>query len=197
MGKLPKKYISVDIESSGQYPWESSMLSLGACIIDNKFDKTFYSELAPITTKYNLENFKIGASSLNCLKHYNFDNFNPTEVLDILNLRGECPKEVLPRFAEWILENTKGYKPIFTASPVLFDGMFVSYYFDKFYGSNPFGHSGEDIQSVFRGNVRDMKANLEDYALRENGKLRHNALDDAIQQAKEFYVTLVQMRQNL
>jgi len=32
--ELPKKYIAVDIESSGQYPWNSSMLSIGACVVD-------------------------------------------------------------------------------------------------------------------------------------------------------------------
>ena len=32
--------------------------------------------------------------------------------------------------------------------------------------------------------------------LREKGRLRHNALEDAVQQAKEFYTTLVHMRQH-
>ncbi len=79
MKKLSKKYISVDIEANGGYPWNSSMISLGACVVDGKFDKTFYAELKPIRKEYILENFRIGCSSLNILKNYNFDKFNPEE----------------------------------------------------------------------------------------------------------------------
>jgi hypothetical protein len=197
MEDLPKRYVSVDIESNGQYPWNSSMLSLGACIVDGKYDKTFYAELKPINQGYLIENFKIRASSLNCLKGYNHSNFNPKEVFEILKQKGENSEKVIPEFANWVLENTLSHRPILSAAPIIFDGMFVSYYLDKFYkGKNPFGHSGEDINSIFRGNVRDIKANIKELSLRENGKLRHNALEDAVQQAKEFYVCLVQMRQH-
>jgi hypothetical protein len=73
--------------------------------------------------------------------------------------------------------------------------MFVSYYIDNMYsGKNPFGHSGENIQSVFRGKSNDMNANLEELSLRELGKLRHNALQDAINHAREFHTALTFMR---
>ena len=197
MESQPKRYISVDVETSGQFPWNSSMLSLGACIVDGKFDKRFYAELKPITDEYVLEAIKIGASSLNCLKEYNHDNFNPDEVLEILKQKGESPQKAIPEFANWVSENTNGYWCVLAAAPIIFDGMFVSYYMNKFYsGENPFGHSGEDINSFFRGNVGDINANIKELGLREEGKLRHNALEDAVQQAKEFYTTLVHMRQH-
>jgi len=193
MKKLSKKYISVDIEASGKYPWRSSMLSLGACVV-GETENNFYSELKPITRKYDLENFRIGASSLNCLKNYDFNNFNPEEVLDILEQKGEDASFSMEKFYRWINKNTPEHKPVLCATPIKFDGIFVSYYFDKFVGFDPFGHSGEDIQSIFRGNVKDLKVDLEELGLREKGELRHNALEDAIQQAKEFYVTLTHMR---
>ncbi len=197
MESQPKRYISVDVETSGQFPWNSSMLSLGACIVGGKFDKRFYAELKPITDEYVLEAIKIGASSLNCLKEYNHDNFNPEEVLEILKQKGESPQKAIPEFANWVSENTNGYWCVLAAAPIIFDGMFVSYYMNKFYqGENPFGFSGEDINSIFRGSVRDIKANIKELSLREKGKLRHNALEDAVQQAKEFYTTLVHMRQH-
>jgi hypothetical protein len=192
-----KKYVSVDIESSGQFPWNSSMLSLGACVVDEKFDKRFYVELKPITDEYVPEAIKIGASSLNCLKDYDYNNFDSGEVLEILKQRGEIPEKAIPEFIDWVLENTSGYNPILIAAPIIFDGMFVSYYISKFYkGENPFGHSGEDINSVFRGNVGDISASTKELGMREKGKLRHNALEDAVQQAKEFYTILVHMRQH-
>jgi DNA polymerase III epsilon subunit-like protein len=197
MESQPKRYISVDVETSGQFPWNSSMLSLGACVVDGKFDKTFYAELKPINRDYLIENFKIGASSLNCLKDYNFNNFDAEEILKILLKKGKEPKKAILEFTNWVLENTSGYKPVLAAAPIIFDGMFVSYYMNKFYlGENPFGFSGEDINSIFRGSVRDIKANIKELSIREKGRLRHNALEDAVQQAKEFYTTLVHMRQH-
>jgi hypothetical protein len=73
--------------------------------------------------------------------------------------------------------------------------MFTFYYLSNFFvGKNPFGHSGENIQSVFRGKSNDMNANLEELSLRESGKLQHNALQDAINHAREFHTALVYMR---
>jgi len=197
MESQPKRYISVDVETSGQLPWNSSMLSLGACVVDGIYDKRFYVELKPITLEYVYGAIKIGASSLNCLKDYDYNHFNPEEVLEILEQKGESPEKAIPEFANWVLENTNGYWCVLAAAPIIFDGMFVSYYMNKFYqGENPFGFSGEDINSIFRGSVRDIKANIKELSIREKGRLRHNALEDAVQQAKEFYTTLVHMRQH-
>ena len=41
-------YFSVDIESAGPIPGVYSMLSLGACVV-NDTSQTFYVELKPIT----------------------------------------------------------------------------------------------------------------------------------------------------
>ena len=195
MEKLPKKYISVDVEASGKYPWNSSMLSFGACVVDGKFDKTFYAELKPLSRKYVYDNFRIGCSSLDILKDYNFDNFNPEEVLDLLYKQGQNPSDVMSKFAFWIISNTKGHRPVICSDNLLFDGMFVLYYFSNLLNDgNIFGHSVENIQSVFRGKANDMSANLEELSLRESGKLRHNALQDAINHAREFHTALTFMR---
>lgn len=192
---LPKKYVSVDVEANGPYPWRSSMLSLGACIIGDK-SKIFYREIKPITSEYEIEHFRIGAKSLAILSDYDHENFNPEEVLKILDIRGDSPKLAIPKFVEWVLENTEGYRPVMLAAPIIFDGQFINYYIDKFSAKqNPFGHSGEDVNSVFRGNVRDMSANIKELDLRADLP-RHNALEDAVQQAREFYTTLVHMRQH-
>jgi hypothetical protein len=196
MDQLKKRYVSVDIESSGQYPWNSSMLSLGACIVGD-IENNFYVELKPTTNEYLLDNFKIGASSLNCLKDYNLEKLDPKEVLEILKEKGQNPKEAIPNFVNWVLSSTKGSWPILAASPIIFDGCFVNYYINHFHnGENPFGYTGEDINSMFRGSIKNIGANIRDLKLREKQGLRHNALEDAIQQSKEFYTTLVHMQQN-
>jgi len=55
-------YISVDIEASGPIPGEYSMLSLGACVVENP-TKTFYIEFKPIN-----KNFIERAMSINNLQ---------------------------------------------------------------------------------------------------------------------------------
>lgn len=191
MEKLPKRYISVDIEASGQYPWNSSMISLGACVVDGNFDKTFYAELKPITKQYILDNFKKGASKLNCLKNYNFSKFNPEEVLDILYEKGEKPSEAIPKFAKWILGNTKGHKPFLASDNNLFDGMFLFYYLSNFYkNKNPFGYSGENMSSVFRGASRNMGEDIKNLIITPRENPGHHALEDAISQGIKFYDSL-------
>lgn len=46
-----EEFISVDIEASGPIPGEYSMLSIGACQVDN-IDNAFYVELRPISNAY-------------------------------------------------------------------------------------------------------------------------------------------------
>jgi hypothetical protein len=94
-------------------------------------------------------------------------------------------------YNEWVLENTIGYKPVEVARPIKFDGMFTAYYFDNFFdGSNPFGHIGEDITSLYRGVMKDLTLSIKDLGLQDERIIPHNALDDALQQAKEFNYVL-------
>ncbi|NCN87192.1 hypothetical protein GW932_05140 [archaeon] len=62
--------------------------------------------------------------------------------------------------------------------------------------NNQTGYSGEDINLVFRGNVKEIHASIKELGIRPEGKLRHNALEDAIMEAKELWVSLVNMRQH-
>ena len=183
---MEKRYFSLDVEATGPYPWNSSMLSFGACLADD-VSKTFYRELHPIYDHYLLENFKIGASQLECLGDYDHDNFNPEEVLKLLETEGVSPYLAMKEFSDWINEHSKGYKPVLLADPIKFDGMFISYYFDKFsHVEDPFSYGGEDTGSMIRGRQRKfyeetvpIKVNFPNYR-------KHHALDDAIYQALEF-----------
>jgi len=185
---MKKRYISVDIESSGQYPWNSSMVSFGACVVDGKFNKTFYAELKPITEEYLYENFKICASQLKCLKDYGDFNFNPQKVLRILKEKGEEPRKIIPKFHEWILSNSINERPVLVSDNNQFDGMFMSYYFSNFNNNiNPFGYSSESINSIFRRGSRKMSENIKNLKLSPLEFKAHNAQTDAINQGIKFY----------
>ena len=199
---MNKKYISFDVEASGRSPGKYSMLSLGACLVDD-LTKTFYKEIKPISSKFINDAMKIGCLRLHCLKQYkNLDEynpshskFNPSKVLELLDNIGEEPTKVMQEYNEWILDNTKGYKPIEAAAPIKFDASFSLYYFDNYFeGPNPFVHSGEDMHSFYRGIKKDINASIKDLNLRDERGLTHNALEDAIQQAKEFKKVLSLMK---
>jgi ribonuclease T len=190
---MKKLYFSVDVETSGPVPGKYSMLSVGACIIGD-LSKTFYREIKPLNNTYRLESMQIGSLGLHCLndlKHLDIYNakspkFNPRKVLDVLSEKGDTPEKVMEDFAEWIVSHSKGCIPIEVAAPIKFDGAFTAYYFNLFYKrNNPFGFSGLDINSLYKGVVHNLNAHISQLGIDDNRETPHNALDDAIQQAKE------------
>lgn len=197
---MEKKYISFDIEASGQTPGKYSMLSLGACLVDDP-STTFYRELKPISMEYELGAMKVGCLGLYRLqaqdeKIYDAssDMFDPERTLELLMELGDEPTAVMREYKEWVRENTIGFTPIQAAAPVNFDAMFTSYYFDNFLeGSNPFGYNGEDINSMYRGVTGRRDASIKEIEVEGPG-ITHNALDDAIHQALQFRVVLDLMR---
>lgn len=75
------------------------------------------------------------------------------------------------------------------AAPIKFDGMFTDWYFDNFLGYNPLSYSGIDINSMYKGVKKDLNAHISELGVRGES-LPHNALEDAILQAKEFQKVL-------
>jgi DNA polymerase III epsilon subunit-like protein len=199
---MEKRYVSFDVEASGRSPGKYSMLSIGACIVGDTSIQ-FYRELKPLNDNYILDAMRVGCLGLRCLddlKHIpSYDprssGFEPKKVLEVLAAKGEDPREVMAEYASWVVENTREYLPIEAAAPTKFDGMYSAWYFDNFYaGKNPLGHSAEDISSMYRGITKNVNASLKDLVMRAEHGLSHNALDDAIRQAKEFEYVLSLMR---
>ena len=197
---MVKKYISVDVESSGTTPGKYSMLSLGACIV-GETSKQFYREIKPLNHNYNHEAMKIACLGLDCLRELGYrkkhdpksPDFSPLDILQTLDDVGQYPKKVMSDFKDWIVSVTQGFRPILAARPTMFDGMFIAWYFDNFLGENPFGHSGEDINSMYRGYAGDINTNIDRIKLQGQAKHTHNALDDAVEQALKFEQVLSMM----
>jgi ribonuclease T len=193
---MEKVYVAVDVETAGPFPDMEkgySMLSLGACIVGNR-SRTFYRELKPLNHNFVPGAMRVGSLDLRCLDNkfsVEYDpkhsKFEPRKVLDVLAEEGVTPEAAMSDFAEWVNRNTLGRKAIELAAPIKFDAMFTAYYFGMFYPeANPLGHSGEDINSFYRGVMRDRNASISQLNLRPESGLPHNALADAQQQAREF-----------
>jgi hypothetical protein len=150
-------YVMIDAEADGPIPGDYSMISFGAIIVDDNLDKTFYGRLRPITEKYVPEALQVSGHTRE--ETLSFDE----------------PEKVMREFAAWIRENCPD-RPIFISDNNGFDWMFVCWYFHHFIGENPFGHSSQNLGSLYKGLVKDTFKNFKH--LRKT-KHTHNPVDDA------------------
>jgi DNA polymerase III epsilon subunit-like protein len=167
-------YFSVDVEASGPVPGEYSMLSLGACRVDD-FETTFYAELKPVSERFVSKALEVSG----------FD-------LGRLSREGREAADVMRSFQSWVVEQSLGATPVFVGFNAPFDWSFVNWYFHKFVGKNPFGLAALDIKAYYMGMSgclwEDTKSSrLPEYlqASRTPGS-EHNSLSDAVYQATMF-----------
>ena len=168
-------YFSVDVETSGPIPPDYSLLSIGACIVGDSAAQ-FYIELKPLNDNHTSEAIATTGMSLETLRE-----------------RGVAPHLAMAQFDAWVRANAADARAVFVGFNAPFDWSFVNYYFEKFLGHaiNPFGHSALDIKSYYMGAYG---TNFAETSMRRlppeihppNTPLSHNALDDAIQQARIF-----------
>lgn len=94
---------------------------------------------------------------------------------------------------KWINNLRKIGRPVFLASPAVWDGMFIHWYFIKYLNKSPFGQtrSGIDLRSYWMGKkgcewVKTQKGEIK-YELNINGLPHiHHSREDAIELAKIF-----------
>ena len=171
--KKKEVFISVDVETTGPIVGEHSMLSIGACLVNNP-EITFYKILQPITNKAIKAALDVSGFTL-----------------DFAYQEGVSPKLAMTAFKEWIQENIeKDTIPVFVGLNAPFDWSFINYYFLKYLDENPFGISALDIKALFMGRVKCSWQETKSSIINEytNPKLQgnHNALDDAKYQAELF-----------
>jgi len=159
--------IIIDIEADGAILGTHSMISFGAVVLDKgrKLEKTFYSNMKPIGNNFVPEALAVSG-------------FSREETL-------QFPEAaiVMADFKKWLdsLSSKKNERFKLMSDNSGFDASWINWYFLTFQGTNPFGHSSEDIGSMFKGIQKNMKANFK--FLRKT-KHTHNALDDAIGNAE-------------
>lgn len=173
MSKQHEVYISVDIETSGPIPGVFSMLTIGACNIDDP-SQIFSCEIQPISGNADPDAMKVTGLSL-----------------ETLALTGEPPVDALKRFQEWIADQIKpGEVPVFVGLNAPFDWSFINYYFHYFLSCNPFGFSALDLKALYMGATGsswgETRSSQMSARLRPQTQGNHQALQDAQYQAELF-----------
>jgi hypothetical protein len=186
MVTVPEIYISADVEADGPIPGPFSMLSFGLTVAghrdsagsfhaDDPTKQSFYRELRPIA-----ETFLPDALDVSGLDR------------DELVSRGAPPEDAMSEAHDWITIISTGATPVVVGFPLLFDWMFLYWYFERFCEAGaPFEFSaGLDMKTMFqvKANIPLSEASLSKLpaSLRSSRHHTHNALDDAIEQAEIF-----------
>ena len=171
--ELPETLISVDVETAGPNPGQYSLVSIGACLVENE-DSGFYVELRPDKEEFVQASLGVGGFTM-----------------EYLTAEGVEARAAMEQFAAWVAEAVpEGHVPVFVGFNAPFDWMFVNDYFLRYLGSNPFGHSALDIKAYYMGLTGSSWARTSLRFLSplylDGSKLSHNALGDARDQAHVF-----------
>ena len=169
-------WVSVDTETSGPGPSTGSLLSVGACLVDDP-EVGFYAEVAPSPAAA----WSVAAEKVHRLTRAH------------LAANGRPPAEALGALRDWTAAACGGRKPVFLGFNTPFDWMYVADQFWLHLGANPFGTSAPDIKSIYYG-ARYPEVGLwsetskrmirEFYPTPPGVAHTHNALDDAREQAQ-------------
>lgn len=147
----------VDIESDGPAPQIWSMVCFGAVHVEPSLSATFHGRTKPVSEQWIPE--ALAVSGFTREQHLAFDD----------------PRAVMEKFDAWIQARTKG-RPVFVSDNNGFDWQFINWYFHRFLGRNPFGHSSANLGSMYKGLVKDDGVNFKH--LRKTTHT-HDPVDDA------------------
>ena len=134
---LPQEcWFSVDVECSGQTPLEGSLISIGACLVDDP-TRTFYIELRPDPAKpWGRKEERVHGLTRARLEAEGVDR-----------------SEGVRRFADWVRATVEEVAP--ESAPLLvgfntpFDWMWLCMAFAEAGVRNPFGMSAIDLKSIY------------------------------------------------
>lgn len=177
-------YISADIEADGPIPGVYSMLAFGLAVA-GRFDgrsfeprdptaSTFYRELRPISEKFDPQALEVNGLDRERLER-----------------EGSPPAAALREASDWVAVQAGDDRPVFVGYPIVFDWLFMHWYFVTFLGRSPFGFSAAlDMKTIYQQKARVTldaagRNDLPSF-LRSQREHTHNALDDAVEQAEIF-----------
>ena len=149
-------YVMVDVETDGPIPGDYSMISLGAVLVNERLDTSFYGQLRPISERFVPEALAVSG-------HTRKDTLAFAE-----------PAVVMQDFKTWLGTHCSD-RPLFISDNNGFDWMFVCWYFHHFLGENPFGHSSQNLGSLYKGLVKDTFQNFKH--LRQTAHTHHPVAD--------------------
>jgi ribonuclease T len=164
--------ISVDVEASGLTAMTGSLLSIGACEVVAPA-RQFYVELRPLSDRP----WSRAAEQIHGLDRAR------------LAAEGMEPEEAMRAFDAWVDELSGPRAPVFVGLNAAFDWQFVSAYFDRYLGRNPFGTAALDLAAYAMGRDGIVSwGDVQGPSLRRRYRSTlphtHHALDDALDQAE-------------
>ena len=170
-------YVSTDVETDGPLPGPHSMLSLGAAAY------TPEKELVA-TFSANLETLPGAAAHPRTAAWWQSE----PEAWAACRTNPEDPTVVMTRYLAWV--KALPGRPVFVAYPAGFDFLFVYWYFMRFVGECPFGHSALDMRSFAMAALKtDFRMTTKHHlptAWFDDLPHTHIALDDALEQGALF-----------
>ncbi len=174
-------FISVDVETSGPYPERYSLLSIGACLVDDP-GEGFYVELKP--DKLQVQESALRVSQLS---------------IERLSKEGTAPALAMQLFTDWIRRVAPaGQRPVMVGFNAPFDWSFINHYFLEYLAENPLGHSAIDIKAFYMGLSgcpwEETSMLYLSPRFLKGQQLPHDALADARLQAGLFRKLLAQSR---
>lgn len=173
MSQKHEIFLSVDVETSGPIPGEYSMLTIGACNVDNP-EQVFSCALKPISLNADPKAMEVTGLSLEKLAD-----------------EGLRPEVAMQQFRVWVADVAgNDGTPVFVGLNAPFDWSFVNYYFHRYLQSNPFGFAALDIKALYMGATgsswADTRSSQMAARLLPKSRGDHQALHDAQYQAELF-----------
>lgn len=176
----PLLFLSFDIEADGPAPGLNSMLSMGFVGINEagQFVFQFEANLKP------LPDANPDSKTLQWWAHP-----DQAAAVDYIAQNQRDPKEAFQLLVQHIDKLKAEYQVRCVAWPIAYDWQWINYYFHRFIGSNPLGHSATDIGSYAWGLLGTKTHNVGKLEEFKDPKLphTHKALDDAKEQGMVFY----------
>lgn len=159
-------YILVDVEATGISPASGVMTEFGA--VEYKSRATFHGILweAKPDPENPAKPKLVG---------------NPDQVITAKQYAKEY--DVMKGFGDWLNQICGKSRPIFVSDNPAYDFQWISFYFDKTLGKNPFGHSGRRISDFYAGLMRDF-GNTQKWKRYRVTPHDHNPVNDAMGNAE-------------
>ena len=166
--------IFVDVEATGISPATGLMTEFGAVVYDSKgkhHKKTFHGKFYEAVP----------------------DPANPSKPM-ITGDKLNSERRVMHMFAEWLNEVSPG-RAVFVSDNPAYDFQWINFYFDKYYGSNPFGHSGRRISDFWAG-LHNKWGETQSWKRLRVTVHDHNPVNDAMGNLEAFEKILEKAKNN-
>lgn len=154
--------IMVDVETDGPNPGDYSMIAIGAVVVEPGLARRFRGLLRPISERWVPETLAISG-------------YTREQTLAFPEASA-----VMIEFDLWVRENGAD-RPVLISDNNGWDFGFVNWYLHHFTGGSPFGHTSQNLGSLYKGLVKDTRKNFKHLRRTRHD---HDPLNDAIGNAE-------------